>query len=167
MSGTWLPPEQYLATLPKATVYACFYVTDQDDRPLQLRSVHGVQRWQWPGGNLDHGETPWECAVRECEEETGLRLGVAPRLLATHFLPPLGEWSLNKVGFVFDGGRLEQERIDSIVLDPGEHSALAVRSLENWRSVMSASSYRRLEAVARARRTGSPCHLEHDRPERS
>jgi hypothetical protein len=24
----WLPPEQYIATLPKATVYGCFFVTD-------------------------------------------------------------------------------------------------------------------------------------------
>ena len=28
--------------------------------------------WLQPGGHIDPGETPWEAALRECREETGL-----------------------------------------------------------------------------------------------
>jgi 8-oxo-dGTP pyrophosphatase MutT (NUDIX family) len=28
--------------------------------------------WLQPGGHIDHGETPWEAALREAQEETGL-----------------------------------------------------------------------------------------------
>ncbi|WP_063802398.1 bifunctional class I SAM-dependent methyltransferase/NUDIX hydrolase [Streptomyces albus] len=164
-SGIWLPPEQYVATLPKATVYACFFVTDRDDRPIQLRSVRNPALWQWPGGNLDDpGETPWDCALRECMEETGLRIADEPRLLAVHFLPPTGGWTTHKVGFVFDGGQLDQDRIDRIVLDPDEHTEVAVRPLEEWRTRMSPFSFRLLAAVAEARRTGSACYLAQSPP---
>ncbi|GAA2591902.1 NUDIX hydrolase [Streptomyces axinellae] len=161
MSGTWLPPEQYIATLPKATIYGCFFVTDQADRPIQLRAVRNPAVWQWPGGNLDDpGETPWGCAVRECMEETGLHIADVPRLPAVHFLPPLGDWTTHKVGFVFDGGRLDQDQIDRIVLDPDEHTEVAIRPLEDWRTRMSGFAFRRLAAVAEARRSGSVCYLE-------
>jgi 8-oxo-dGTP diphosphatase len=161
MSGTWLPPERYVATLPKATIYGCFFVTDQEDRPIQLRSAHNPAVWQWPGGNLDDpGETPWGCAVRECVEETGLLIADTPRLLAVHFLPPLDGWTTHKIGFVFDGGQLDYDQIDRIVLDPDEHTEVAVRPLEEWRQEMSAFSFRLLAAVAEARRSGSVCYLE-------
>lgn len=160
MAGTWLPPEQYIATLPKATAYACLYVTDEAERPVQLRSVQNPKVWQWPGGNMDPGETPWQCAQRECLEETGLRLDIAPRLLAVHFLPPLGSWSLNKIGFIFDGGRLSAEQIASIVLDPDEHTEVSVRSLDDWEEEMSSFNFRRLAAVAQAQHTGTACYLE-------
>ncbi|GCB43775.1 NUDIX domain-containing protein [Streptomyces sp. NL15-2K] len=37
------------------------------------------------------GETPWQAAVRECHEETGLTLDAEPSLPTVHFLPPLGD----------------------------------------------------------------------------
>lgn len=160
MSGTWLPPEQYIATLPKATVYGCLFVTDEADRPIQLRAARNPELWQWPGGNMDPGETPWQCALRECVEETGLHITVEPRLLAVHFLPPLGQWTTHKIGFIFDGGRLAQQQISSIVLDPDEHTEVAVKSLDTWQKEMPPHSFARLDAVARARGTGTVCYLE-------
>jgi 8-oxo-dGTP pyrophosphatase MutT (NUDIX family) len=38
--------------------------------------------WVFPGGAIDAGETPAQCAARELEEETGVDLGEAPELLA-------------------------------------------------------------------------------------
>lgn len=39
---------------------------------LKRHNVHGAGQWSTPGGHLDYGESPEECAVREAKEETGL-----------------------------------------------------------------------------------------------
>lgn len=36
---------------------------------------HGEGDWSAPGGHLEFGETPQQCAAREVREETGLILG--------------------------------------------------------------------------------------------
>ncbi|MDX3071144.1 NUDIX domain-containing protein [Streptomyces sp. MI02-7b] len=160
MSGTWLPPVQYVAQLPKATVYGCFLITDQEDRPVQLRSVRNPANWQWPGGNMDPGETPWECAVREGLEETGLEIARTPRLLGVRYLMPRPDWPAHKIGLIFDGGRLTPEQIAAIVLDPAEHDEVRVRSLEEWRDELTDAAFQHLAAAVQARRDGIPCYLE-------
>lgn len=47
-------------------------VTD-GDRLLMVRNHGGY--WSTPGGNLEFGETPADCAARETFEETGVRAG--------------------------------------------------------------------------------------------
>jgi 8-oxo-dGTP pyrophosphatase MutT (NUDIX family) len=37
-----------------------------------------LHRWMQPGGHIDPGEAPWEAALRESEEETGLTLTHPP-----------------------------------------------------------------------------------------
>jgi 8-oxo-dGTP diphosphatase len=39
---------------------------------LERKSVHGHGTWSTPGGHLEYGESPEECAVRETKEETGV-----------------------------------------------------------------------------------------------
>ncbi len=38
------------------------------------KGAHGAGTWSFPGGKLDLWETPEECAMREVEEETGLKI---------------------------------------------------------------------------------------------
>jgi len=145
----------YLATLPKATVYACLYFTDVRGRPLQMRSVYGNRPWQIPGGNLDPGEDPYQTAVRETYEETGLRVeGPRPLLLAHYIRADPDEAPLAKIGFCFDGGTLDDDQLASIRLDPEEHDRWAVEDWATWERLMSPEGYRRLAALAEARRTG-------------
>ncbi|MFP8887991.1 NUDIX domain-containing protein [Streptomyces mangrovi] len=150
-----MPQAEYLATLPKATVYACVYFTDTRGRAVQLRSVYGRRLWQIPGGNMDPGEDPFQAAVRETYEETGLRIeGPRPLLLAHYIRSDPAEAPLAKVGFCFDGGTLSDEEIASIRLDPEEHDRWAVEEWPVWERLMTPEGYRRLAALAEARRTG-------------
>ena len=42
---------------------------------LQRKGSHGEGTWSVPGGHIDAGETPEECAIREVMEETGVTVG--------------------------------------------------------------------------------------------
>jgi 8-oxo-dGTP diphosphatase len=41
---------------------------------LKRKSVHGEGTWSPPGGHLEFGETPQECAMREAYEETAVTI---------------------------------------------------------------------------------------------
>jgi 8-oxo-dGTP diphosphatase len=52
-------------------------IVTKGDQVLLLRrtNVHGSGTWSTPGGHLDFGELPEQCAVREVKEETGIEIG--------------------------------------------------------------------------------------------
>lgn len=53
---------------------------------------HGHGTYALPGGHLEFGETPEECATREVLEETGLRISGVEFLTATNdFMPDDGK----------------------------------------------------------------------------
>jgi 8-oxo-dGTP pyrophosphatase MutT (NUDIX family) len=49
----------------------CVLIWDDDGRLLLMREAQ-TGRWQTVGGMVDPDESPWDAAVREAEEETGL-----------------------------------------------------------------------------------------------
>ncbi|MET8183765.1 NUDIX domain-containing protein [Streptomyces sp. NPDC005336] len=149
-----MTPTQYAQTVPHHTVYGCLYIRDEHDRPVQLRSVYGSRLWQFPGGNLDaQGEDPLQTARREAVEETGLKLGLGtPKPLLMHFLHAGPRMPLNKVGVIFDGGRLTADQLRRIRLDPAEHDMWAVHDMDTWRELMAPRAFARLDAAERARR---------------
>ena len=57
--------------MTKKTIIAAGGIVQNDDNEILLMFRRGV--WDMPKGKLDEGETIARCAVREVEEETGLR----------------------------------------------------------------------------------------------
>ncbi|MEJ2237300.1 MAG: NUDIX domain-containing protein [Gemmatimonadales bacterium] len=51
-------------------------IVTKGDRVLLLRrrNTHGSGTWSTPGGHLDFGESPEDCAVREVKEETAVEI---------------------------------------------------------------------------------------------
>lgn len=39
---------------------------------MKRKGIHGKGTWSTPGGHLDFGETPEQCAAREAREEVGM-----------------------------------------------------------------------------------------------
>lgn len=159
MTNAWLPPEQYIETIARATSYACIYFTDIAGRPFQLRSHNKGEVWQWAGGNLERGETPWDGARRECLEETGINFQGVQRLLGVHFVPQREHWPANHIGFIFDGGELSDAQLARVRLTD-EHTEWRVATVDEWRGAMTPVNFKRLEAIHTARETGTVAYLE-------
>lgn len=160
-SGSTWTAEQYAESVMKATGFAFVLFTDEQDRPVQLRSVSSTTHpWQMPGGTMEFGERPWQTAVRECLEETGLQVQGPPWLLATVFGLPGAEWPYSTMGCVFGGGRLTEAQIKGIVLDRREHDEVRVLPLDEWRPLMPPQYFARLSAVMEARRSGVAAYFD-------
>ncbi len=41
---------------------------------VKRQNAHGDGTWSMPGGHLEYGESPQECAIREVEEEVGVHI---------------------------------------------------------------------------------------------
>ncbi|MDQ0989655.1 NUDIX hydrolase [Streptomyces sp. V3I7] len=71
-----LPPHEYILTLPHLTAYACLYVRDKHNHPVQLRSVFGARPWQLTGGTVEATDaSPEETLRREAIEEAQVPIG--------------------------------------------------------------------------------------------
>jgi 8-oxo-dGTP diphosphatase len=58
---------------PEPKVGVAIIITKNDQVLLMKRKgIHGKGTWSTPGGHLEFGESPEQCAAREAKEEVGL-----------------------------------------------------------------------------------------------
>ncbi|MGW0734542.1 NUDIX domain-containing protein [Streptomyces sp. NPDC002851] len=115
----------YIAGLPRILAGASVLFRDAEGRVLLLEPNYR-DGWALPGGTIesDDGETPRQAARRETAEEIGL--DVTPgRLLTIDWVS--GEDRPPIAAYLYDGGVLTQDQLDSIVLQEEE--------LDSWRLV--------------------------------
>jgi 8-oxo-dGTP pyrophosphatase MutT (NUDIX family) len=87
--------------LPRKRAIGQVLVRDGEGRVLLCQLTY-KQDWDLPGGVVEVGESPQLAAVREVEEELGLKVPPG-NLLLTDWLPPWGGWD-DALCLVFDGG---------------------------------------------------------------
>jgi 8-oxo-dGTP diphosphatase len=58
---------------------------------MKRRGSHGAGTWCPPGGHLEHGESPEECAVREAREEADIEIANVRFLAMTNDVFPEGK----------------------------------------------------------------------------
>ena len=105
--------------------------------------------WEIPGGIVEDGESPRQCCNRELEEELGFPSEVG-RLLVVDWLPDLRGQG-DRVLFIFDGGAVANEFVDSVKLPIDELSDCQFVDLDHARGYLGPGMVRRLrEAVVHA-----------------
>ena len=89
-----------------------------DGSVLEVLLVHRPKYddWSFPKGKLDPGETLEQCAVREVEEETGLRCTLGHELVSTTYVDRKGRpkvvhyWEMT----VADGAFVPGDEVDEV-----------------------------------------------------
>ena len=63
--------------MPKTPRVGVGVIIERNGQVLLIKrtNVHGAGTWSTPGGHLEYGESPEECAIREVKEETGVNIG--------------------------------------------------------------------------------------------
>ncbi len=117
------------------------FIRNPEDEILLLKrkNAPNLGLWSPPGGKLDMaiGESPYECAIREAREETGLELNFNDLSIFGYVSEKAYENSCNWLMFLFDCHKAIQEKpidfdegtfsffkrnvIDSLPIPPTDH----------------------------------------------
>jgi 8-oxo-dGTP diphosphatase len=96
-------------------VGVCLVLRHKDHVLMGLRKgSHGAGTWSFPGGHVDGNESPEESALRELEEETGIKLHEPLRRLGF----TLTEFSPEKRYITLYFGVSVKERLEARVVEP-------------------------------------------------
>ena len=99
----------------------------RDDGTTEVALVHRpkYQDWSYPKGKLDPGETHEDAALREVEEETGLRCRLGDELPEVRYTDPMGRpkivryWTMRPL----DGEFRPTKEVDELRWVPLEEAA--------------------------------------------
>lgn len=147
--------------LPAVVAKARVLFTDLRGRILlvRLQPWHSGMHWGLPGGTVEAGtEAPRQAAVREIAEETGLSC-VPGRLLALDWVNR-SDGQQPRIVHVFDGGLLEDDRLEGIRLDETELAEWQMCTPGEAEALLSEATWGQLAAaLAVLSHEGGPAEL--------
>jgi ADP-ribose pyrophosphatase YjhB (NUDIX family) len=159
-SSEVLPVDQYIAGIAKKRMAAGVVFQDRDGRVLLVEPSY-KPNWEIPGGAVDTDESPWDAAVREIQEELGLKRQLG-RLLVVDYVRPQDSRPEGVV-FVFDGGVLEPSDVDEFAFSDGEILSAGFYTLVDVRERTKPLLADRLAVALEAAEQGVTALCEHGR----
>jgi len=134
--------------VPRIPASAGAMIFDRKGRLLILKPTYKAG-WTIPGGEIEaDGETPWEACQREVAEECGLTVRRA-RLACVDFRRPRPDRS-GGMRFLFDCGRLDDDALAAITVQPNEISQYRIVKLGTALPLLSGPIRRRVKAGSSA-----------------
>lgn len=130
------------------TVAAGVLIHDEQGRIFFVTPIYKPYP-EIPGGIVDANESPYLACQREIREELGIDIKVG-NLLVVDWMPQHGVWR-DSLQFIFDGGTLDAEKIAHIELPHDELKSFDFKYLEEVKSVLKPSFYRRLQKANHAK----------------
>ena len=147
--------------LPAIPVSAGALIFDRAGRLLILKPTY-KSGWTIPGGVMEaNGETPWGACRREVREECGIEVRRG-RLACMDFRHPK-PGRAGGIRFLFDCGRVGEEDLAGIVVQPEEVSEYRLAALPDALSLLRGPIRRRVRAAAGSGRK-KLVYLEDGRP---
>ncbi|UEG51860.1 NUDIX hydrolase [Mucilaginibacter daejeonensis] len=107
-------PEEYYKGLPRKTIAACVLIP-HNDFYLIIRK-RSTQQWTLPGGIVESGESPMAGAIRECQEETGIRPSIEGLYHVYYSEPVIGEKISygDSIHLIFKAKPITADQLDQI-----------------------------------------------------
>jgi 8-oxo-dGTP diphosphatase len=153
-------PGYFRASWPVA---AAAVILDEEDRVLLVQPSYYPGRWLMPGGGAELSDSPRRACERELSEELGIDVTVGA-LLAVDWIPARSQGFAELI-YLFDGGRLTQQQIESIRIPERELTEHQFMTLADAAARLTPADGRRLMAAcASARANRGPVYLEHGNP---
>jgi 8-oxo-dGTP pyrophosphatase MutT (NUDIX family) len=149
--------EEYAAILPKKQVGTAVLLFNAKGELLLVKPDY-KNSWLVPGGATDEDESPLQCAVRETKEETGLDIP-SLQLVGVYYGHKKGV-STDSLKFIFYGGVLSEDQIESIVLDRSELERYEFMTTNTAISLFSSSLQKCVPACLEAIKSKTVSYIE-------
>ena len=149
--------KQYYANLP-AKLLAAGVIFYNENKEILLVKPNYREGWSIPGGTLNANETPVQAATREVQEEiflaiSKLTLICVDYMSADNYVP-------ENLQFIFYGGILNQEQINTIKIQQEELDAYEFVSPENAAIMLRKNLAKRLPHCIEAIENNKIIYLE-------
>lgn len=149
--------EGYYQNLPRKRMGAGMLFLNSQGEILIVKPSY-KDHWVIPGGVVEKGEPPRAAVLREVKEEIGLDLGQAS-FICLDYTSDDG-FKGESLQFVFFGGHLGKDEMDSIKLDGQELLEYKFLPFSEAEQLLSSKLKKRLPHCLKALESGAAIYLE-------